>query len=133
VQRIESDSRELILHDYIFSSLRFGLVKPAEKFPAIGHIIYFLVNLTQNNYITKEVKPAIDMRYKCSIFVSMCNIICINKLSSFDITFRGKDTERFFILLNKQRDAALSSRIYYSLQDYCICFGCFLHPLSGVR
>jgi hypothetical protein len=30
-----------------------------------------------------------------------------------------------FILLNNQRDAALSSRIYSSLQG--ACFGCFLH------
>jgi hypothetical protein len=37
------------------------------------------------------------------------------------------------ILLNNQRDAALSSRVYYSLQDYCTCFECFLHPSSGVH
>jgi hypothetical protein len=37
------------------------------------------------------------------------------------------------ILLNNQRDAALSSRIYSSLQGYSTCFGCFLHPSSGVK
>jgi len=39
------------------------------------------------------------------------------------------------ILLNNQRDAALSSRIYeyYSLRDYCTCFGCSLHTSSGVH
>jgi hypothetical protein len=37
------------------------------------------------------------------------------------------------ILLNNQRDAALSSRIYSSLQGYSTCFGCFLHPSSGVQ
>jgi hypothetical protein len=37
------------------------------------------------------------------------------------------------ILLNNQRGAALSSRIYYSLQGYSTCFGCFLHPSSGVQ
>jgi hypothetical protein len=37
------------------------------------------------------------------------------------------------ILLNNHRDAALSSRIIYSLRDYCTCFGCFLHPSSGVQ
>jgi hypothetical protein len=37
------------------------------------------------------------------------------------------------ILLNNQRDAALSSRIYSSLQSYSTCFGCFLHPSSGVQ
>jgi len=37
------------------------------------------------------------------------------------------------ILLNNQRDAALSSHIYYSLRDYCTCFGCCLHPSSGVH
>jgi hypothetical protein len=38
-----------------------------------------------------------------------------------------------FILLNSQLDAALRSRIYYSLRDYSICFGCFLRPSSGVH
>jgi hypothetical protein len=36
------------------------------------------------------------------------------------------------ILLNNQRDEAWSSRIYSSLQGYSTCFGCFLHPSSGV-
>jgi hypothetical protein len=38
-----------------------------------------------------------------------------------------------YILLNNQRDEALSSRVYYSLLDYCTGFGCFLHPSSGVQ
>jgi hypothetical protein len=37
------------------------------------------------------------------------------------------------ILLNNQRDAALSSRIYSSLQDCSTRFGCFLHPSSGTQ
>jgi hypothetical protein len=37
------------------------------------------------------------------------------------------------ILLNNQRDAALSSRIYSSLRGYSRCFACFLHPSSGVQ
>jgi len=37
------------------------------------------------------------------------------------------------ILLNKQHNAALSSRIYYSLRDYSTCFGCSLYPSSGVH
>jgi hypothetical protein len=37
------------------------------------------------------------------------------------------------ILSNNQRDAALSSRIYSSLQGYSTCFGCFLRPSSGVQ
>jgi hypothetical protein len=37
------------------------------------------------------------------------------------------------ILLNNQREAALSSRIYSSLQGYSTCFGRFLHPSSGVQ
>jgi hypothetical protein len=36
-------------------------------------------------------------------------------------------------LLNNQRDAALSSCIYSSLQGYSTCFGGFLHPSSGVQ
>jgi hypothetical protein len=36
------------------------------------------------------------------------------------------------ILLNNQRAEALSRRIYSSLQGYSTCFGCFLHPSSGV-
>jgi hypothetical protein len=38
-----------------------------------------------------------------------------------------------YILLNNQRDAALSSCIYSSLQGHSTCFGCFLHPSSGVQ
>jgi hypothetical protein len=37
------------------------------------------------------------------------------------------------VLLNNQRDAALNSRIYYSLPDYCKCFGCCLHLSSGIH
>jgi hypothetical protein len=35
--------------------------------------------------------------------------------------------------IKNQRDAALSGRIYSSLQGYSTCFGCFLHPSSGVQ
>jgi hypothetical protein len=53
-------------------------------------------------------------------------------------------TQRFFfnicgsmnhrsILLNNQLDAALSHRLYYSLRNYSTCFGCCLHPSSGVH
>jgi len=89
-ERIKSNPRELILHDCISSTIRFGLLKPAEKHSAISHIIYFSVKLTQNNYVTKEGKPTFEMRHMCSIFVGMCNIICVNKLSSFYIKYRGK-------------------------------------------
>jgi hypothetical protein len=44
-----------------------------------------------------------------------------------------KVINHFFILSNNQRDAALSSRIYSSLPGYCTCFGCFLHPPTGVQ
>jgi hypothetical protein len=37
------------------------------------------------------------------------------------------------ILLNNQRDVALSSRIYSSLQGYSTCFGRFMRPSSGVQ
>jgi hypothetical protein len=36
-------------------------------------------------------------------------------------------------LSNNQRYAALSSRIYSSLQGYSTCFGCCLHPSSRVQ
>jgi len=38
-----------------------------------------------------------------------------------------------FFIINNQRDAALSSLIYYSLRDYSRCFGCSVHPSSGVH
>jgi hypothetical protein len=38
-----------------------------------------------------------------------------------------------FILLNNQRDAALSSCIYSSLQGYSTYFGYSLHPSLGVQ
>jgi len=37
------------------------------------------------------------------------------------------------ILINNQTDAALSSRLYYSLRNCSTCFGCSLHPSSGVH
>ena len=36
-------------------------------------------------------------------------------------------------IINNQRDAALSSLIYYSLRDHSTCFGCSLHPSSAVH
>jgi hypothetical protein len=41
--------------------------------------------------------------------------------------------KKLFVSLSNQRDAALSSRIYSSLQGYSTCFGCFLRPSSGVQ
>jgi hypothetical protein len=39
----------------------------------------------------------------------------------------------FIYLLNNQRDATLSIRLYYSLRNYSTCFVCSLHPSSGVH
>ena len=78
--QIRSIPRELLLHDYNFSSFRFGLLKPAEKFSALSHIIYFSVKLTQNNYLTKERKPAFEIRHTCSIFVGTCNTGSFKKI-----------------------------------------------------
>ena len=36
-------------------------------------------------------------------------------------------------IINNQRDAALISLIYYLLRDYSTCFGCSVHPSSGVH
>jgi hypothetical protein len=57
------------------------------------------------------------------------------RLQVYVLKLRHKLTELTAcgILLNNQRDAALSSRIYSSLQGYSTCFGCFLHPSSGVQ
>jgi hypothetical protein len=52
------------------------------------------------------------------------------KTSHFD---RFSTIDTYKILLNNQRDAALSSRIYSSLQGYSTCFECFLQPSSGVQ
>jgi len=35
--------------------------------------------------------------------------------------------------INNQRDAALSSRIYYSVWNSSTCFGYSLHPSPGVH
>jgi len=45
----------------------------------------------------------------------------------------AKYSQSIFILLNNQRDAALSSLIYYSLRDYSTCFGSSVHPSWGVH
>ena len=37
-----------------------------------------------------------------------------------------------YFITNNQRDAALSSLVYYLLRDHSTCFGCCLHPSSGV-
>jgi hypothetical protein len=49
---------------------------------------YFSLYLTKNNYLTKNGKPAVEMRYSCSVFVSMCNtsVIWVNKSYSFYAT-----------------------------------------------
>jgi hypothetical protein len=72
----------------------------------------------------------------CHFFLPFC--------SSFEYTvfivqnianYKNNSTISFvyFILLNNQRDAALSSHIYSSLQGYSTCLGCFLYPSSGVQ
>jgi len=57
----------------------------------------------------------------CYGYLTFCRI-CSATLETFEVYF-----------LKNQRDAALSSRIYYSLRDYSTCFRCFLHPSSGVH
>jgi len=41
--------------------------------------------------------------------------------------------QRVCFVINNQRDAALTSLIYYSLRDHSTCFGCSLHPSSGIH
>jgi len=53
-------------------------------------------------------------------------------MSNFFFIFVVPCTKINFII-NNQRDSALSSLIYYSPQDYSTCFGCSLHPSSGVN
>jgi hypothetical protein len=51
-----------------------------------------------------------------------------------DVTFNiCSSVHHQSVLLNNQRDAALSSRIYSSLRGYSTCFGSFLRPSSGVK
>ena len=40
---------------------------------------------------------------------------------------------KLYFIINNQHDAALNSLTYYSLRDYSTCFGCSLHPSSGVH
>jgi hypothetical protein len=51
---------------------------------------------------------------------------------SLPFEFCKQNTADIYIL-NNQRDATLSSRFYYSLRNYSTCFGCSLHPSSGLR
>jgi hypothetical protein len=57
------------------------------------------------------------------------------KLLLYTYTDMCREIEHSFkiILSNNQHDAALSSRVYSSLQGYSTCFGCFPHPSSGVQ
>ena len=43
------------------------------------------------------------------------------------------EPELLYLIINNQRDATLSSLIYYLLRDYSTCFGCSLHPSSGIH
>jgi hypothetical protein len=58
---------------------------------------------------------------------------CINFTEFIIVLYICCSMHHQSILLNNQRDAALSSRIYSSLRGYSTCFGCFLHPSSGVQ
>jgi hypothetical protein len=55
------------------------------------------------------------------------------RIISTEVICRVQENNQFFNLINNQRDAALSSHVYSSLQGYSTCFGCFLHPSSGVQ
>jgi len=57
--------------------------------------------------------------------------VCISHFILRRVTFLCNPI--YSILLNNQRDAALSSHLYYSLQNYRTCFGCSLHPSSRVH
>ena len=48
-------------------------------------------------------------------------------------TENTQHNDTWHLIINNQRDAALSSPIYYPLRDYSTCFGCSLHPSSGVH
>jgi hypothetical protein len=40
---------------------------------------------------------------------------------------------QIYFIINNQLDVALSILIYYLLRDHSTCFGCSLHPSSGVH
>ena len=40
---------------------------------------------------------------------------------------------QIYFIISNQQVAALSSILYYSLQEHCTCFGCSLHPSPGVH
>jgi len=45
----------------------------------------------------------------------------------------GCSIELVYFVINNQRDAALSSLIYYLLRNHSTCSGRSLHPSSGVN
>jgi hypothetical protein len=67
----------------------------------------------------------------CEVMTPRWNIITVETIY-IELVICGS-VDHQSILLTNQRVAALSSRIYYSLRDYCTCFVCFLHPSSGVQ
>ena len=48
-----------------------------------------------------------------------------------ECTFECKSC--WYFIINNQINSALNSFIYYLLQDHSTCFGCSLHPSSGVN
>jgi hypothetical protein len=63
----------------------------------------------------------------CSVTSDMAIVLTFLKSSIIRCVFYiYGSVHRQSIVLNNQRDEALSSRIYYSVRDYSTCFGCFL-------
>jgi hypothetical protein len=57
----------------------------------------------------------------------------LRKHALISFTVENKpQTPHHVIFVSFQRDAAVSSLYFISLQDLSTCFGCSLHPSSGV-
>jgi hypothetical protein len=57
----------------------------------------------------------------------------VNLVGNFFYIYLWFRASQIYFIINNQRDATLSSLIYYLLPDHSTCFGCCLHPSSGVH
>ena len=62
-----------------------------------------------------------------------CERTCPRVNIMYFILYLWFRASQIYFIINNQRDAALSRLIYYLLRDHSTCFGCSLHPSSGIH
>ena len=94
------------------------------------HLQAVWLNIPQANYLSQNTHNCIS-HLAALLRMLKCNFIRFIKQLGDEFDICGI-VHHHSINKNNQRDAACSIRLYYALWQHSTCFGCSLHPSSGV-